>query len=172
MTRFCSSCGANVPDTAKFCNECDARLPDAVTPGKQPPAQDAGNKSTFLAPSGSTFVPGLGQIYEGNILRGFLVFLGTFFGFFLFIIPGLIIWLYGIYDAYSTAEKVNAGTVPFRQAPVLHMVTFVIIAIVITVVILIALMYLILSIVGQAGGLSFAGNNADVTNQLRQAFGF
>ena len=167
-TRFCSSCGANVPDTAKFCNECGARLPDAVTPQNQPPAQDTGSKSAFLALAGSTFVPGLGQVCEGNILRGYLVFLGTFFGFFLLIIPGIIIWLYGIYDAYSTAEKMNAGTVPFQPAPVLHMVLFVIVAIVIAVVTFIALMYLFLSVVSQTGGLSFAGNNADVTNLLRQ----
>ncbi len=89
MTRFCSSCGAHVPETAKFCNECGARLPDAVTPGNQPPAQDAGSKSTFLALAGSTFVPGLGQVYEGNILKGYLVFFGTFFGFFLLLSPGL-----------------------------------------------------------------------------------
>jgi TM2 domain-containing membrane protein YozV/ribosomal protein L40E len=168
MTRFCSSCGANVPDTAKFCNECGARLPDAATSQNPPPAQDTGSKSAFLALAGSTFVPGLGQVYEGNILRGYLVFLGTFFGFFLLIIPGIIIWLYGIYDAYSTAEKMNAGTVPFQPAPVLHMVLFVIVAIVIAVVTVIALMYLFLSVVSQTGGLSFAGNDADVTNLLRQ----
>ena len=169
MTRFCSTCGAPVPETAKFCNECGARLPGPVLPGQPEPAQDTGSKSAFLALAGSTFVPGLGQVYEGNILRGYLVFLGTFFGFFLLIIPGIIIWLYGIYDAYSTAEKMNAGTVPFEPAPVLHMVLFVIIAIVIAVVTFIALMFLVYSLVGQTGGLSFAGNDADVTNLLRQA---
>ena len=92
----CSNCGAPVPETAKFCNECGARLTDRVFAGQLPPVQGAGGeKSTFLAVAGSMFVPGLGQVYQGNILKGYLVFFGTFFGFFLLIIPGLIMWLYG-----------------------------------------------------------------------------
>ncbi len=115
MTRFCSSCGAPVTETAKFCNECGARLTDRVFPGQVPPANDAGGeKSTFLAVAGSTFIPGLGQVYEGHILKGYLVFFGTFFGVFLLIIPGLIMWLYGIYDAYTTADRMNRGVIPFR----------------------------------------------------------
>ncbi len=169
MTRFCSTCGAPVPETAKFCNECGARLPGPVSPGQPEPAQDAGGqKSTFLALAGSTFVPGLGQVYEGNILRGYLVFLGTIFGFFLFIVPGLVIWLYGIYDAYSTADRMNGGTIPFQPAPALHMVIFVVVAIIVAIVTFIAIMYLVFSLAGQSG-LSSTLGNTDITNLIRQA---
>jgi hypothetical protein len=160
-----------VPETAKFCNDCGARLPGPIIPGQPESAQDAGGeKSTFLALAGSTFVPGLGQVYEGNILKGYLVFLGTFFGFFLFIIPGIIIWLYGIYDAYTTADRMNSGTLPFQPAPVLHMVIFVIVAIVVAIAAFILIMYLLLSLVGQPG-IAYALSDTDVTNMIRHVYG-
>jgi hypothetical protein len=177
MTRFCSSCGAPVPETAKFCNECGARLTDRVFAGQLPPAQDAGGeKSTFLAVAGSTFVPGLGQVYEGNILKGYLVFFGTFFGFFLLIVPGLIIWLYGIYDAYSTADRMNRGVVPFEPAPTLHMVIFVVVAIVVAIVAFIVIMYLVMSFSGPllssfGSGLSPSISNTDINTLIKQAGG-
>jgi TM2 domain-containing membrane protein YozV len=177
MTRFCSSCGTPVPETAKFCNECGARLIDRVFAGQLSPAQDAGGeKSTFLAVAGSTFVPGLGQVYEGNVLKGYLVFFGTFFGFFLLIIPGLIIWLYGIYDAYSTADRMNRGVVPFEPAPTLHMVIFVVVAIVVAIVAFIVIMYLVMSFSGPLlnnidSGLSPSISNTDINTLIKQAGG-
>jgi hypothetical protein len=68
-------------------------------------------------------------VYKGNILKGYLVFFGTFFGLFLLIISGLIMWLYGIYDAYTIADRMNRGAIPFESAPTLHMVIFVVVAI-------------------------------------------
>lgn len=170
MTRFCSSCGAPVPETAKFCNECGARLPGAVMPGQPVPAQDTGGeKSTFLALAGSTFVPGLGQVYEGNLLRGYLVFFGTFFGFFLLIIPGLIIWLYGIYDAYTTADRMNRGIVPFQPAPTLHMVIFVIVAIAVAIVTVAVIMFFLFSFVSQSGLTSATMGGTDINTLFGQA---
>lgn len=49
----------------------------------------------------SFFVPGLGQIVKGQILKGIGFFLGTFIGMAFFVIPGLVIWVWGIYDAYN-----------------------------------------------------------------------
>ena len=177
MTRFCSICGAPVPETAKFCNECGAGFTGPVFTGTA--AARAGcrwQKSTFLAVAGSTFVPGLGQVYEGNILKGYLVFFGTFFGFFLFIIPGLIIWLYGIYDAYSTADRMNRGIIPFEPAPTLHMVIFVVVAIVVAIVAFIVIMYLVMSLSGPllgdfGSGLSPSMSNTDINTLIKQAGG-
>jgi len=55
---------------------------------------------------------GLGQIYNGQILKG-IIFIGIYiFSLFLiFVVIGLIttplFWLYGIYDAYQEAEMMN-----------------------------------------------------------------
>ncbi len=64
----------------------------------------------------SFFVPGLGQIYNGNTNNGIILIIAAFVswiltavcvGFFIFI----AIWIYSMYDAYTTAEKINRGEV-------------------------------------------------------------
>lgn len=71
-------------------------------------------KNPGLAAVLSFLVIGLGQIYNGQIGKGigFLVaaviagvLCSVVIGFVLF--P--VIWIYGIYDAYKTAEKINRG---------------------------------------------------------------
>lgn len=52
---------------------------------------------TLLAVFLSALVPGLGQIYAGNRKRGIKIFISSILLFFLII--GIIIWIYGIYDA-------------------------------------------------------------------------
>ena len=48
----------------------------------------------------SFFIPGLGQIVKGQVLKGIAFFFGTLIGFTL-IIPGIIIWIWNISDAYN-----------------------------------------------------------------------
>lgn len=56
----------------------------------------------------------MGQVYNGQAVKGLLIFFGTLLGSIL-IIPGILIWLYGIFDAYQTSKKMNSGTIPFRD---------------------------------------------------------
>ncbi len=49
----------------------------------------------------SFFIPGLGQIVKGQVGKGILIFIGTIVGFMILIIPGIIIWLWQIIDAYN-----------------------------------------------------------------------
>jgi len=71
-------------------------------------------KNPGLAAVASFFFAGLGQIYNGEITKGFLlmaiqvvnvVLMIFLIGFVLY--PA--VWIYGIWDAYKTAEKYNAG---------------------------------------------------------------
>ena len=62
-------------------------------------------KNAFLATVCSFFIPGLGQVYNGQTAKGVGIFAGTLAGLFLLIIPGLIVWVFGLYDAYTTAKK-------------------------------------------------------------------
>lgn len=69
-------------------------------------------KSPILAAVCSFLVPGLGQIYNGEgYAKGFLYYIGISIGYLLLVIPGLAVWVYGIYNAYTTAEKINTGEV-------------------------------------------------------------
>lgn len=76
-------------------------------------------KSPGLAAVLSFFWPGVGQIYNGQIAKGIVfIVLAAIFGWLTVVVIGFILypilWVYAIYDAYKTAERINAerGTVP------------------------------------------------------------
>lgn len=69
-------------------------------------------KNAGLAAILSFFYTGLGQIYNGEIGKGigmivlyFISWLLMFVGIGFITTP--IIWIWGIYDAYKSAEKIN-----------------------------------------------------------------
>lgn len=69
-------------------------------------------KSPGIAAVLSFFITGLGQIYNGQILKGLLLMGIQVINFLLmFLIIGFItypiVWIYGIYDGYKTAERMN-----------------------------------------------------------------
>lgn len=49
----------------------------------------------------SFFIPGLGQLVKGQVGKGILVFIGFFIGLAMLVIPGVIIWIWQIIDAYN-----------------------------------------------------------------------
>jgi TM2 domain-containing membrane protein YozV len=49
----------------------------------------------------SFFIPGLGQLIKGQVLKGIFVFIGFLIGLPFFAIPSIIIWVWQIRDAYS-----------------------------------------------------------------------
>lgn len=62
----------------------------------------------------SFFISGLGQIYNGQIVKGLfimvvqainLVLTGILIGW----IPLAIVWVWAIFDAYYVAERINTG---------------------------------------------------------------
>ena len=115
LPNFCPECGNElISPKAELCPECGVRLkPDS-------------EKSPGIAALCSFLFTGLGQVYNGNFGRGVLILLGTAVGYLFFIIPGLAVYVYGIYDAYRTATRMNAGEVPYQETNVLHMVLFVV----------------------------------------------
>lgn len=69
-------------------------------------------KSAGLAAVLSFFISGLGQIYNGQILKGLIIILVQIINGALTIIwigwiPLLIIWIWAMVDAYRQAEKIN-----------------------------------------------------------------
>lgn len=49
----------------------------------------------------SFFIPGLGQMVKGQVGKGILILIGTIIGYCLFVIPGLIMHIWAIADAYN-----------------------------------------------------------------------
>ncbi|WNY28018.1 hypothetical protein MmiEs2_01980 [Methanimicrococcus stummii] len=68
--------------------------------------------NSVLAAVFSFFIPGLGQFYCGQFLKGIMVFIGaavvSAISFFIPVIGFLIVllyWLWNIYDAYTSALR-------------------------------------------------------------------
>jgi hypothetical protein len=137
MPKFCPNCGANLPNPdIKFCNECGTQInPLSLVDSKKPDEVHSEEKSPWVATLCSFFIPGLGQVYNGDTEKGIAVFFGTLIGVFLLFFPGLLVWLFGLYDAYTTARKMNAGEIPFKPTKTAHMIIFFILAIIITAIV-------------------------------------
>jgi TM2 domain-containing membrane protein YozV len=70
-------------------------------------------KNPGLAAVLSFFISGLGQIYNGQIAKGVgLIVLQAINALLMFVLVGFItypaVWIYGMYDAYKTAERINS----------------------------------------------------------------
>ncbi len=102
---YCKSCGKVISKDAEICPHCGVRQK------AMPPTQVM--KNPGFAAVASFIYPGLGQVYNGEIGKGlllmFIQLINILLAFLIIgIITGLIVWIYGIYDAYKTAERINA----------------------------------------------------------------
>lgn len=136
---FCSHCGKSLADEDRFCSACGRRAgiaSDPPVPATQAPPVHSSNvrqrqesaaawaspqpnlivvrsgKSAGLAAVLSFLWCGLGQIYNGQILKGVLLVVCYFVSWALmFVLIGFvttpILWIVGMVDAYRTAEDLN-----------------------------------------------------------------
>jgi hypothetical protein len=97
-----------------------------LTPGISLPGQPlpVRHKSAGLAALGSLCFSGLGQVYNGQLRKGVVIFFGTIAGVLLFVVPGIIIWIFGVADAWLTAKKMNEGKIPFQEHSWLQIIAF------------------------------------------------
>ncbi len=115
MSNFCPECGNKlISPNAEICLGCGVRLRGST------------EKSPGLAALCGLLFTGMGQVYNGDVNRGFLFLAGAVVGGAFFIIPGLAVAIYGVYDAYTTAKRMNAGEIPYRETSALHMLLFLI----------------------------------------------
>lgn len=111
-TKYCSNCGVQIDEKAEICTDCGVRQPKSVY-YQEPVYQQ---KNPGIAAVLSALFVGFGQIYNGEIFKG-LIFIFAYFvsivltmvliGF----ITTPILWVFGIYDAYNTAKKINTGEI-------------------------------------------------------------
>lgn len=83
-------------------------------------------KRPFFAAFLSLLFVGLGQVYNGRLGKGFLILFSILLVTRLFLLPGILIWLYGIYDAYATAQQMNTGATSFADTSMAAVVIFMI----------------------------------------------
>ncbi len=124
MPETCPECGAGLPD--KLAEKCP--LCGALTIRKE--------KSPGIAALLSFIFAGSGQIYNGELLKGILILAGTLVGVLIFLIPGVIVWIYGIYDAYATAKKMNEGSIDYRMPTLANILLYIAVWIVLVIVII------------------------------------
>jgi TM2 domain-containing membrane protein YozV len=127
-------------------------------------------KSTMIAGGCSSVLPGLGQVYNGETAKGFAIFILFLAGLVILLIPGVIVWFYALYDAYAVAGKMNSGEIPFRETRALHMVLFIVFAlIVIVAAVLIIIVTVITPMMSQFGSMDSL-NTGDY-NKLINSYG-
>jgi TM2 domain-containing membrane protein YozV len=107
---YCPTCGTKAADeTAPFCRICGNPLASDAHPRViviKPP------RSPGVAAVLSFFWCGLGQIYNGQIGKGIAMGIAYFFSYLLmYVLIGFIttpiLWIWGMVDAYRTAEQLN-----------------------------------------------------------------
>lgn len=134
--KYCPECGKPLAsETARFCENCGAKIGDAPLFDQPTVVITPEEKSSVLAAVCSLFVPGFGQVYDGKMARGFAILIGTVIGLICLIVPGVIIWLFGVYDAYSLAKKMNNKEIPFLPTKTAHLIIYIVLVVIITVIV-------------------------------------
>lgn len=130
---FCHQCGAEVSEGSKFCESCGAQVnqdfeykyEEKQSGQTTQYATSENQKNAGLAAIASFLWSGMGQVYNGNLLKGFAFLIGVLIGSMIMVIPGIIIWIFGIYDAYNTANQMNSGEIPFVEHSMGQIIIFV-----------------------------------------------
>lgn len=102
-TKFCTNCGDQIDVNAVICPKCGVQI-----------AGTTEEKSPILALILSVFFPGIGQFYNGQPKKGIILIIAAIISVALFIIMigavlYLIVWVYALYDAYTSAVSINNG---------------------------------------------------------------
>ena len=101
--RYCGKCGAKLNVPGGKCLSCRTKMQTS-----------SGEKNEILSLVLSFFLPGLGQLYNGQKIKALIIFIFVFFPtFFMYNQIGTIITIFmrilGIFDAYLTSKYINHG---------------------------------------------------------------
>ncbi len=96
QTKQCPYCGEDVHADAVKCKHCHEYFDAALRQARSEKPWNPG-----IAALLSFFIPGAGQIYKGDVVRGLVLFFLTALGYFVFVLPGIALHIYAVYSAYS-----------------------------------------------------------------------
>lgn len=98
----CPYCAEVIAAAAKKCKHCGEFLDQTLRQARMPtpvPQQQTWNPGTAAVLS--FVIPGTGQMYKGRVGAGLCWLFGVAAGYFAFIVPGVILHIACIYNAYS-----------------------------------------------------------------------
>lgn len=99
---YCPACGHRVSARASACPNCGDPIRNQSGQTGPPPMilhSPTDYWSPGIAAVLSFFIPGLGQIYKGQIFNGIAWLISVPIGYFFFVVPGLILHLFCIIGA-------------------------------------------------------------------------
>jgi TM2 domain-containing membrane protein YozV len=102
---YCRNCGTELADDASFCYKCGTKT-------------DRKRKNVYIAIILSFILTGIGTIYAGNTKKGLILFASRILASVIMIfipilsILTILIWVFGIYDAYIETQKANGHSNP------------------------------------------------------------
>jgi len=132
MPAICPTCGKALQyENAEICPNCGVRI-RPPPPASSPQAQIRSPAAAVIL---SFLLTGWGQWYNGQTWEGVKFFGAFIFSYVLFFIFALLmksdtlavlgvllmfvvliaIWVYGMYDSYKTAERINSGEIAFYE---------------------------------------------------------
>jgi hypothetical protein len=104
----CPFCRELILAGAKKCRHCGEFLSQSLRQSRMPPAQPPQQFwNPGIAAVLSLFVPGAGQMYKGQVGAGIARLFLVVLGYFLVIVPGLILHIICIFNAHSGTVKRN-----------------------------------------------------------------
>jgi TM2 domain-containing membrane protein YozV len=101
-TTKCPYCAEVIAAAAKKCKHCGEFLDSTLRQARTPipvPQQPKWNPGTAAVLS--LVIPGTGQMYKGRILAGLVWLVGVCVGYVAFVVPGVILHIACVYNAYS-----------------------------------------------------------------------
>ena len=115
---YCQNCGSQLPDSAKFCDRCGAKVGADTERSNSNTEYNMASimvnkKSEALALILSLLIPGLVQIYNGQVSKGAMMIVAAIvcavliFVFFPIGILYIVLWIYAMYDAFKDAKEYN-----------------------------------------------------------------
>lgn len=115
---YCQNCGSQLLDSAKFCDRCGAKVGMDTERSNGNTEYNMASimvnkKSEALALILSLLIPGLGQIYNGQVSKGAMMIVAAIvcavliFVFFPIGILYIVLWIYSMYDAFKDAKEYN-----------------------------------------------------------------
>ncbi len=112
---YCANCGTEIPEYAMYCPLCGHRMASRSqtggmtgAPSPQPGPRAAAVKQISVSTAMLlSIIPGLGEIYLGNVWKGIAFFIVALVLFAVHPIFSLIFWLYNVYATHSDAKSME-----------------------------------------------------------------